>query len=882
MIGPHRPDGFELFRDVARLCGIAPRSVPVAVGPEKPWAEPLDRLLRELGATPAGLTASEASSRLARYGTNDVARAPRRPAWLRFVGRFTNPLVIILLCASGLSAATGDVTSLLLVVAIILISVVLDVVQELRAEDAVDALRRTIALNAAVRRDGSEKPVEFAGVVPGDVVRLAAGDLVPADCRLLDSKDLFVNQALLTGEAYPVEKRVCDLVQDCDAGDAANTVLMGSSVISGSGVALVCRTGHATAFGHVATALAERAPPTAFESGIRRFGLLILRMTVFLVLFVIVVNIALHRPVLESVMFALALAVGLTPELLPMVTTVTLARGAVRLARRKVVVKRLAAMHNLGAMDVLCTDKTGTLTEARISLVRAVSGDGGDSQRVFELAYVNSAFETGIKSPLDDAILEHGQPDMAGWHKLDEVPFDFERRRVSVLAASGERHLLIVKGAPEEMVRLSTAMELASGTRSPLDEDGKRALLERIRGFNAEGFRVIAVAYREIDRDRVAVVQGDEADLIFAGFAVFLDPPKRSAGEAIRALGNDGIQVKILTGDSEEVTRHACAEIGLPVRGVISGTQLTEMGPEALLASVSQVDIFCRVTPQQKHRIVLALHTRGQVVGFMGDGINDAPAIHAADVGISVDSGADVAKEAADVILLEHDLGVLHAGVLEGRRSVVNVTKYILMGTSSNFGNMFSMAGAALFLPFLPMQPIQVLLNNLLYDASETALPFDHVDEEEIAAPVRWDLGLIERFMLIIGPLSSLFDFLTFYVLFSVLGFGEAAFQSGWFVESLTTQILVVFVIRTRRRFFRSLPHPALAILSLGLVGLGALLPFSALAGLLGFVPLPASYFVFLGVAAFAYLCMVEAVKNVFYRRLAKLRASRMLVPRRA
>jgi len=647
--------------------------------------------------------------------------------------------------------------------------------------------------------------------------------------------------------------------------------------VSGNATALVCRTGPSTSFGQIAGMLARRAPATAFESGIRRFGLLILRITVVLVLFVLLVNVALHRPVIESVMFALALAVGLTPELLPMVTTVTFARSAVRLARRKVVVKRLAAMHNLGAMDVLCTDKTGTLTEARIELVRAVSGDGADSARVFELAYVNSAFETGLKSPLDQAILAHGNIDITRWRKLDEVPFDFERRRVSVLGENNGRTLLVVKGAPEDLIRVSTAAEAASGERVPLDEGGRGALEQRMRRFNADGLRVIAVAYRELAADRRAVARGDETDLVFAGFAVFLDPPKPSAGAAIRALGESGVAVKILTGDSAEVARHVCAEIGVPVTGIVTGAELSEMTPEALLARLRTTAIFARVTPQQKHRIVLALHGSGKVVGFMGDGINDAPALHAADVGISVDGAADVAKDAAEVILLEHDLSVVHDAVLEGRRSVVNVTKYILMGTSSNFGNMVSMAGAALFLPFLPMQPIQVLLNNLLYDASETALPFDNVDPEETAAPIHWDLGLVERFMVIVGPLSSVFDFLTFFVLLQVFGFGEAAFQTGWFIESLATQTLVVFVIRTRRRFFESPSHPALAAVTLAVVMIAVAFPFTALGGWFGFVPLPPSFLVFLALAVATYLALTETLKAMFYRRLAALRRERRL-----
>ena len=754
------------------------------LGPQEIWTEPLDRLLARLATTRAGLNSAEVRSRLATYGPNDAATVKRSPLWRQFLARFRNPLVIILLVASGLSAATGDVTSFVIVASIVTMSMTLDFVQEVRAQNAVEALRRSVAVQATVRRDGASLSVPIDQLVPGDVVELIAGDLVPADARLLESRDLFVNQALLTGEPYPAEKQASDaaLGTENPAG-ASNAVFAGTSVISGTAAIVVCCTGSRTALGDLATSLAEKPPATAFAVGIRRFGMLIMRFTVLMVLFVLVVNISFHRPALESLMFALALAVGLTPELLPMIVTVTLARSAMELAKRKVIVKRLSAIHDLGAMNVLCTDKTGTLTEATIKLVRAIDGRGVESQRAYAYAYVNSRFESGMKSPLDEAILAAHPFDMTGWSKIDEVPFDFERRRVSVLVEHDAKRRLIVKGAPEDLLRLSGRYEGATGDEQPLDAETRRTFEATLDELSAQGFRALGIASRSVDVSQETAAIGDECELVFSGFAVFLDPPKASAGATIQAMAAAGISVKVLTGDNELVTRHVFAEIGVPVTGVLTGDALTHLSDEALIGQLSRINLFCRVNPQQKHRVLLALKRLGHVVGFMGDGINDAPALHAADVGISVDGAADVARAAADLILLEHDLSVVREAVMQGRGTVQNVSKYVLMGSSSNFGNMFSMAGAALFLPFLPMLPTQILLNNLLYDVSEIAIPFDLVDPEATARPVKWEVTLIERFMLVFGPVSSVFDFLTFYALLRLFGAGEALFQTGWFIE---------------------------------------------------------------------------------------------------
>lgn len=840
------------------------------------WNGPLGTVFCKTHSSEAGLSQEEADRRLQHFGHNDAMDGRRRALWRQILDRFANPLILILLFASGLSAWTGQVASFVIIVVIILLSVVLDVTQQLQAENAVDALCRSVGLRALALRDGMEVKIPVDELVPGDVIKLMAGDVVPADCRLLRSRDLFVNQALLTGESYPVEKQAGDVSEGDDSVTGAiNTVFMGTSVISGVAAALVTGTGSMTQFGGLARGLRAQRPPDAFENGIRSFGLLMLRFTIFLVLFVLAANVVFQRPWLESLLFALALAVGLTPELLPMVVTVTLSKGARRLADRRVIVKRLAAIHDLGAMDVLCTDKTGTLTESRIKLEGFVDAESNPCRRTFELAFLNSSFETGMKSPLDDAILSHDAYDITHWKKIDEVPFDFERRRISLLAERGSERILIVKGAPEDVLSLATQARHGTGTIIWLDADSRAQLTADFESLGSEGYRVLAVASRTMPVTQDDIAIGDESNLTFEGFLTFLDPPKVDAANSIAAIAAAGVELKILTGDNERITRHICNKIGVPIRGLLVGHELDALSGEALRARLLEVNIFCRVTPQHKERILLALKGAGHTVGFLGDGINDASALHAADVGLSVDTAADVAKEAADLVLLEHDLAVVHDGIMEGRRTVENVTKYILMGASSNLGNMFSMAGAALFLPFLPMLPTQVLLNNLLYDISEVGVPFDSVDEEVLGRPAQWDLKLIERFMLVLGPVSSLFDFLTFYALLALFGAGEAEFQTGWFIESLATQALVIFVIRTKRLAWRSKPNAVLATLSIAVVLTGLMIPLTPIGPWFGFVTLPPWFFVFLIVAVAAYLALTEIVKQTFYRYWSRNREGR-------
>ncbi|HCF58063.1 MAG TPA: magnesium-translocating P-type ATPase, partial [Myxococcales bacterium] len=778
-----------------------------------------------------GLSSARAAELLELHGPNRIAPTRRRHVFVELLARFRNPLVLLLLAASGVSALTGDFESSTIVALIAVMSVTLDFFQEHRAGRAAEALRRRAGLRATVLRDGAAREVPTEEVVPGDVVLLTAGDLVPADAELFEARDLFVNQALLTGESFPVEKRPGPAGEQLEPEEALGVVFMGTSILSGSGRAVVTRTGARTAIGKIGLGLTRRAPPRAFELGTRAFGLLLLRIATLMVLFVIMVNIARGRPTLESFLFAIALAVGLTPELLPMIVSVTLARGAQRMATRRVLVKRLAAIHDLGSMDVLCTDKTGTLTEARIRLEQHLDPQGRDSERVLWLAYLNSRFETGLHSPLDEAILAHGEVDVGGWEKVDEVPFDFERRRVSLLAAKGEERLLVVKGAFEEILRFSSQVEDGeSGEVRPLDEASRRKLNERFEALGREGFRVLGLAWKREDPRVEHAVVSDEALLVFAGFAAFQDPPKESAKQALQSLEEAGVSVVVLTGDNELVAQHLFAQLGRPVKGVVVGRELEKLDDQALLARVEEVDLFCRLSPNQKTRVILALKKRGHVVGYLGDGINDAPSLHAADVGLSVGSAADVAKEAADVILLEQDLRVVVDAVLEGRCTFGNVLKYLMMGTSSNFGNMFSMAGASLFLPFLPMLPMQVLLNNFLYDLSELPIPADRVDDDFLRRPHRWDNRFIRRFMIAVGPISSAFDVATFLILLHVFGGEERLFHTGWFVESLATQVLVIFVIRTRGNPLRARPGRLLAATSLAVVALAVALPFTPLA----------------------------------------------------
>ncbi len=638
--------------------------------------------------------------------------------------------------------------------------------------------------------------------------------------------------------------------------------------MSGTGTALIMATGRATAFGDIAVRLASWAPETEFERGIKSFSQLIAETVFFLVLFIVLVGVLGHHQPFETLLFAISLAVGLTPEFLPMITTVTLGRGALRMAKQKVIVKHLESIQNFGSIDTLCSDKTGTLTSGETKLEGHLDLSGKESERVLLFGYLNSTCETGIKSPLDEAILGYGSVDVSGYSKVGEIPFDFERRCLSVVVRQEGEILLIIKGAPESILKWCSAYE-SDGERRPLDsasDEARAKYVKMYRDLSAQGYRVLAVAYRSLPKQEV-YRKTDEQDLVLLGFLTFADPPKADVAQVLQALKNDGVQVKIVTGDNELVTHHVCEQVGLASTRIVLGSELEQMTDPALAQVVEEVNVFARVSPAQKNRIILALKSRRHVVGYMGDGINDAPSLHAADVGISVSTGVDVAKDAAAIILLEQSLQVLHNGILEGRKAFGNVIKYLLMGTSSNFGNMFSMAGAYVFLPFLPMLPTQILLNNFLYDLSQVTIPTDNVDASHIKKPQHWDIGLLRRFMIFIGPISSIFDFLTFFLLLRVFQAGDVLFHTGWFVESLATQTLVLFIIRTAGNPLRSRPSPPLAITTLVIVAIGILLPYTPLAGLLGFKPLPPLYFLFLAGMVVIYLLLVELVKRRLMRR---------------
>jgi P-type Mg2+ transporter len=821
---------------------------------------------------PVGLTSAEAKARLANYGPNEPVQRHRLSALAHLAHLFANPLVVILFAASVISAALGQRIDASIIVTIVLLSVSINFWQSYRSEQAAELLRASVTPTATVRRDRRWGEIPLRTVVPGDVFRLSAGDLVPADGRLIESRDLSVHQSMLTGESLPADKHASAVAAHGEetGPDAPHLVFLGTSVVSGTATAVATATGAATLFGDIAARLGTRAPETEFEHGLRRFSLLILRTTVALVLFIVLVGVAFKHDAFETLLFAVALGVGLTPEFLPMIASITLTQGALRMARDQVIVKHLPAIQDLGSIDVFCSDKTGTLTTGVMQVDRAVDPTGTESSRPLTLAHVNSEFETGIRSPLDAAILRHAPADVGGYRKIDEVPFDFERRRLSVIvqppAPAERRHLLITKGAPEGILPLAGTFE-ASGVVRPFDAAATQLCRDVHERLSADGLRVLAVAYRWVE-PQDAYTRDDETDLVLAGFVSFADPVLPDVADVLAELKEDGVTVKILTGDNDLVARHVCRSIGVDDQNIATGDDLARLDDAALGHVAERASIFTRVSPAQKNRIIVALKRRGHVVGFMGDGINDAPSLHAADVGISVMTATDVARDAADIILGKSSLEVLHRGILEGRRASGNMMKYLLMGTSSNFGNMFSMAVASVFLPFLPMLPTQILLNNFLYDIAQITIPTDRVDRAYLSKPQRWDMRVIRDFMLLVGPVSSLFDFLTFYVLLRVLHATEALFHTGWFVESLATQTLVLFVIRTTGNPFASRPSRALAVTTIAVVAIGLALPATPMASLLGFTTPSASYFAFLVVATVTYLVLVEVVKRQVVRRL--------------
>ncbi len=828
----------------------------------------IDELLNKLETTQQGLTAQEAETRLENFGYNEFGTRKKKTAIIEFLSHISNPLIIILIIAAVISGILGEIVNTAIILSIVLISVILDSYQESRAENAAEALKSKVATTATVIRDSLKTEVKLAEIVSGDIILLSAGDIIPADSRLINAKDLFLNQSALTGESLPVEKISSPLkLKNASITEWKNYLFMGTSVVSGTGKAVVTKTGLQTEFGKIAKKLVVKAPETEFERGLRKFGYLIMNVIFLLVLFVFFINALFRRDILESLLFAVALAVGMSLELLPMILSINLSRGARTMSKKGVIVKRLAAIQNFGSMNVLCTDKTGTLTENKITLILHIDMEGNESEKVLNYSFLNSSHQTGLKSPLDEAILAYRDINLSGYKKIDEIPFDFTRKRLTVVVEEENEIFLITKGAPEEIAKACMFCEYYDKIID-LTAELQGKISQKYNQLSSEGFRVLGVAYKKVREEKTAYSINDESDMVFLGFVAFVDPPKESAKESIRLLNKAGIELKILTGDNELVTRKTCEHLGLPVKGVLLGNEMLQIDDEALARIVERTTIFARVTPSQKDQIMIALKNSGNVVGFLGDGINDAPSLRTADVGISVNNAVDVAKEAADIILLENDLTVLDEGVLEGRKTFGNTTKYIIMGTSSNFGGMFSVALGSLFLPFLPMLPVQILLNNILYDLSQATVPTDNVDPEYVVKPKKLNIPFIRRFMIFFGPLSSMFDFITFFIMLFVFNATAPLFQTAWFIESLSTQTLVIFAVRTTKTpFYKSKPSKPLLFSTISVVIFSLILPFTPIGSLFGLVQPPLSFYLILGLLIASYFTIVELAKKWFYKK---------------
>ena len=829
------------------------------------WSEDDSDLLASLKTDrKTGLTEDEAIKRLSTYGPNSLKAKRKAGPLTLFLNQFKSPLIIILLIAAIISAFLGDATDAIIIISIVIISGLLGFWQERKATDVISKLLSIVQTKASVIRDSAEKIISTEDVVPGDILTLAAGDIIPSDSRILESTDLFVDEATLTGETYPVEKLEGHLTPETALNKRRNSLFMGTHVVSGTATALVVHTGRTTEFGKVSDSLRLRAPETEFEAGIKRFGFMLMEITLVLVIVIFAINVLLQKPILQSFLFSLALAVGLTPQLLPAIVSINLAHGARKMAESKVVVKRLASIENFGSMNVLCSDKTGTLTQAIVNLQGTVDGEGKESNKVRVFASLNSNYQTGFLNPIDEAIRKAVPLGESGYQKLDEVPYDFIRKRLSVLvrAKDGE-NLMISKGAYQNILEVCTKAEDAQGVIGDIHTAGP-GIHRLFDDLGKKGYRALGLAYKDVGKvDKIS--KESEMEMIFLGFVVLFDPPKPGLEKTLNELKGLGVSLKVITGDNAVVARSVADQVGIKDAKVLTGQELRQTSDEALLRQVNEVDIFAELEPNQKERIILALKKSGNVVGYMGDGINDASALHAADVGISVESGVDVAKEAADIVLLEKDLEVLLDGVREGRSTFANTMKYVFMATSANFGNMFSMAGASLFLNFLPLLPKQVLLTNLLTDLPETTIARDNVDPEMVERPRRWDMAFIRRFMLVFGLISSIFDFITFGALIFILGTSEAQFQTGWFVESVISAAIIVLVIRTRRPFLRSRPGKYLLVATMVVAMVTLTLPYVTPFGLFGFQSLPLEFLGLLGLIVVGYIASDEIAKHFFY-----------------
>lgn len=835
------------------------------------WSHPPEELFRTLESSPNGLSSAAAQARLAQFGPNTLKAKQQETPLALFANQFKSPLVLILVFAALVSLVTGEWIDATIILLIVVASAMLGFVQEYNAGNAVEKLRSQVRLKVTVERDGQPQTIPTEEVAPGDIVLLSAGSIIPADGVVVKADDFFVNQAVLTGETFPVEKKVGVASETASLTERTNSVYMGTNVRSGTARVLIYATGARTAYGEIAHSLTLRPPETEFERGIRKFGGMLTQVMTVLVLIVFAINVYRHQPVLDSLLFAIALAVGIAPELLPAIISITLSKGAQNMAKRGVIVRRLAAIENFGSMDVLCTDKTGTLTLGVVKLDGALGPDGNPSDRVALLAYLNAHFQTGLANPLDEAILSQPKLDISRYTKTEEIPYDFTRKRLSIAVNETGRtdgkYTLITKGALDNVLDACTQVQ-KDGQIVPLDAAMRKELEDCFAGWSDQGYRVLGVATKEVPPMAEYPVE-EERDMTFAGFLQFFDPPKPDAHKALEDLQKLGVKLKVITGDNRRVALHAAQETGLQITGVLTGADLNKLRDEALWRQADQANLFAEVDPNQKERIISALHKTGHVVGYMGDGINDAPALHTADVGISVDNAVDVAKEAADFVLLKQDLDVLRQGIEEGRRTFANTLKYVFITTSANFGNMFSMAGLSLFLSFLPMLPTQILLNNFLSDFPAMTIANDAVDPELVDRPRRWDVNFIRNFMIVFGLISSAFDYLTFGLLLLVLHANEDLFRTGWFIESLITELFILLVVRTRRPLFRSTPGKMLWVstLAVGIVSLA--LPYTpGVQQLFSFVPLPLPVMLMLlGVTAL-YVIANEIAKRIFFQRV--------------
>lgn len=834
------------------------------------WSLSTDQVLQQTHSKTTGLSRQDAKQRLSEFGANSLKQKHKSSAWMLLLNQFKSPIILILIFAAVLSIFLKDAADAIIILTIVFISGLLGFWQEQGASNAVEKLLALVQVKATVLRDGQSQEIPNEEVVRGDIVLLNAGKNIPGDCLILESKDLSVDEAALTGETYPVDKLNGVLPVETGLGQRTNSLYLGTNVISGTASSVVVHTGKETEFGKVSERLKLRPLETEFERGLSKFGYFLMEVTLILVVLIFVANVYLHRPVLESFLFSLALAVGLTPQLLPAIVSVNLARGAKKMAKKQVIVKRLPAIENFGSMNVFCTDKTGTLTEGEVKIHSAVDVEGKESDRVDSpqanrvllYAYLNAASESGYVNPIDAAIREYKTFDISGYQKLDEVPYDFNRKRLSILFKYENTHLIITKGALKNILDVCSTVETAEGKAIAI-ADQRQKLHQQAEDLGSKGFRALGVAYRDFNQDSFS--KDDETNMTFLGYLALFDPPKAGIADTLKELQLLGITPKMITGDSKAVAMSIIQQVGLPEPKALTGSELEKLSDEALMHRVQDTNVFAEVEPNQKERIIIALKKAGNVVGYLGDGINDASALHAADVGISVESAVDVAKEAADIVLMAKDLNVLIEGVKEGRVTFANTLKYVFMATSANFGNMFSMAGISLFLPFLPLLPSQILLTNLLTDFPELTIATDRVDKELINKPRRMDIKFIRNFMIVFGLLSSIFDYLTFGALLLLLHAQPEQFRTGWFLESVISASLVVLVVRTRQSIFNTKPGKYLLAATLATIGVTIIIPWTPLATLLGFQLLPLNFVLVLGAIVLFYVTAAENVKRVFY-----------------